>query len=322
MKKLILVTVLAMAVSVATADTLHVRLSPGAGEYSKVWDAWDDCNDGDTILVHAGRYTSRRKKNFIVHTNWTNTSPYHTGVTIKGAGDGRAILVGQMKLSATPTGNTSITFEDLYIDTSEPGTSYNRSAFYLDADKGDLGEITVRNCVVYNTGSYNDNGIIYLAGDQIMYQPTFENCTQVNLGNAYQTGKGIYDNYSGLYNSATVPIMKNLIIMNNDVGVRSYTRKDDPSVNVSYSMVGNSGSYNFWNDPQKGPNTIEDVAPKFYSADPNNPWFLYLSADTPNSILYGADDGGYMGALPMVPEPATLTILGLGGMALVLRRKK
>jgi len=291
-----LIAILLFVMPIAEAAELHV----GSGyPYAGLWDAWDDCSSNDEIIIHSGTYGPRSgKKNFVLHTNWSNTDPARQNVYIHSAGDGRAILQGQLKIASTPAGTTSITFEGLYIDTSYPGTSYNRSAFYLNAHTGEtLGSITIRNCVVYNTGSYNDNGLVYIYGDGTHQQHLVEKCTQVNLSGAYQTGKGIYDCASITYTPSTRPVLRNLIIWSNDVGVRSTQVSTGPT--VDYSDVGDSNSYNFWDSEQIGPNTIQDVDPMFYSTNPADPYFLYLSPSTPSSVLAGAHDGTYMGALPV-----------------------
>ncbi len=292
---------LVLCASATQAATLHVSTTPGEGEYSRLWDAWDASVSGDTILIHAGDYTSTRKKNFQLHTNWSNNEPARSNMLIKGAGDGRVTLHGQIKVAATPEGTTSITFEDLYIDTSYPGGKYNRSAFYLDANPGTtLGSITIRNVVAYNTGSYNDKGLFYVYGEGLHEQHLVEKCTYINLGEGYQTGHGIYDKVSGPWMPDTLPVLRNLIIWSNDVGLRSETRKND--VKIIYSDVGDSLSYNFWND-NLGVGTIENVDPMFVSLDPADPYFLYLAGSTPDSVKFGAHDGTYMGALPVWEPP-------------------
>jgi len=57
----------------------------------------------------------------------------------------------------------------------------------------------------------------------------------------------------------------------------------------------------------------------FASTDPTNPHFLWLTAGSPGN---GTDqDGLNMGALPTVPEPASMILLGFGALAMRIRKR-
>jgi hypothetical protein len=59
--------------------------------------------------------------------------------------------------------------------------------------------------------------------------------------------------------------------------------------------------------------------PLFASTDPSNPHFLWLTAASPSNGT--ASDGLNMGALPTVPEPASMILLGFGAMAMRIRKR-
>ena len=290
-------------VPVGMAAELHVRLSPGPGEYSRLQDAWENVSSGDTILIHAGTYNNPFYKNIQLHTARYGNDPVLTDVLITNAGDGRVTLNGAIKVGATTEGmHDNITFDGLFLNLGRDDGRYNRSGFYLTANFGTtLGAINIRNCVVYNDGAdgINDQALLYMEGGGVYMQSTIEKCTQINLGANIGDDYGIRQHSN--VGPMILPVVRNVIIWNNNVGVRFESAKDN--FKIDYSDVGNSASYNFWNN-NAGVGTIEDVDPMFYSLDPAEPYFLYLTEATPVSVKYGAHDGTYMGALPVyVPEP-------------------
>ena len=54
------------------------------------------------------------------------------------------------------------------------------------------------------------------------------------------------------------------------------------------------------------------ITPTFYSMDINSPYYMYLDPSCDSQITHGASDGSYMGARPMVPEPAMAGLLLCG----------
>jgi len=57
-----------------------------------------------------------------------------------------------------------------------------------------------------------------------------------------------------------------------------------------------------------------NLDPLFYSTNPASPYFLWLSLSSPANNADG--QGTNMGALPTIPEPVTIMLLGLGALAL------
>jgi len=60
--------------------------------------------------------------------------------------------------------------------------------------------------------------------------------------------------------------------------------------------------------------------PLFASTNPADPHFLWLSSASSPAHL-ADEQGDNMGALPTVPEPATMSLLGLGALAMIKRKR-
>ena len=87
----------------------------------------------------------------------------------------------------------------------------------------------------------------------------------------------------------------------------------DPQANV----VTNSALWNNLDGPAyhvKLDDTTTQTAmtPTFYSTDINSPYYMYLDPSCTSAITQGADDGSYLGARAMVPEPAMAGLLVSG----------
>ena len=316
-KCLFLSIVFLIAVGIVNGAVLHV----GSGQtYSKPQDAWEAASSGDEIAIHAGTYTPFYS-HFVLRSDWLGADIPKNNILIHPYQDERVVINGMFSITGTVSaGMGNITVEDLYFDLTTTA-SINRTAFWMNSDTGQtLQGCTFRNNVVYNlgtaVGNYTDQ-FVYIKKHGNHGQHLIEHNTMVNLGTAVDTGYGFRDEVNS-YTPLTAPIVRDNIIVDADKGVYSQYRAG--GINYAYGDVYDCSTYNFSHGNLIGTGTVQ-LDPVFYSTDPANPYFLYLSPSSPVAVQTGAHDGTYMGALPVVPEPTTLLVLGIGGI-LAVRRKK
>ena len=87
--------------------------------------------------------------------------------------------------------------------------------------------------------------------------------------------------------------MTNSVLWNNLDGPAYFVKLDDTDKFAPYGEA----------DP---------VTPTFYSTDINSPYYMYLDPSCDPQITQGASDGSYIGARPVVPEPAMAGLLVCG----------
>ena len=280
----------------SNAAQLHV----GVGQtYTHPQGAWDASSNGDEIIIHAGTYNPIYS-HFVIRSDYLGFTP-KKDIWIHSAGDGKAVLHGGISLSggATP-GFGNITVSDLYFDLTFEDASINRYAFWVNCDAGQtLTGCTFRNNVVYNVGSNAANNytnqFIYIKKDGNHGQHLIEHNTMVNLGAAVDTGYGFRDEVNG-WTPASVPIIRSNIIVNCLRGV--YSKYQEAGINYAYGDVDDCGEYNFSHPDLIGTGTIQ-IDPIFYSTNPDDPCFLWLSRSSSVALATGAHDGTHMGALPV-----------------------
>ncbi|MFH1614999.1 MAG: PEP-CTERM sorting domain-containing protein [Planctomycetota bacterium] len=310
---LVLVIVVVLFAPMTKAAVIEVGLSGYA--YDNIQDAYHSASSGDEIVVHAGTYT-KLWGDYSLYTayDWTAggaPTVEKRDIVIRAAGDGPAIMKGVLGLSGLAVGVHNITIDGLYINpetvANKCGVQIHPSGFYMEG-------CTVRNVVVY--GEALQRGVYFRNPPAEHGQHLVEHCTFINT-----TGvggyKGLDDRMNGTKTADMVPIMRSNISVGFEHGF--YSWYGGPGETFTYSDGYGNTVANYQPASYKGVGSVE-LDPVFYSLDPANPNFLYLSPGSPIAVQVGAHDGTYMGALPVIPEPATLALLGLG--ALVLRRKR
>ena len=205
------------------------------------------------------------------------------------AGD-KVVINGTLSLynSSSATWTQNNTFERLWVDVTGETSGWAVSGQY---DRSN----TFDHCVFFGDGSGAGGFYDYLAyGLDNVYNSTF-----YGLSTPYSEGYA-----SGLH------VFDSIIAFNSD-----------QPANGGYAGV---ATYSDYYDNSSLPANVGDTTgtihldPLFASTDPSDPHFLWLSENSPCN---DADEqGDNMGALPTVPEPATMVLLGLGALAAMKRK--
>lgn len=257
-------------------------LEVGAGKpYLTIQAAIDASIDGDEINIYAGTYAED-----VLVTDKENLY-VHANTGDKVVVDGMLDLYNAS--SATWTQNN--TFERLWIDRTGDASGWAVNNQYSRNN-------TFKEMVIFGDNSGSNGMYGYLQyGLNIA-----ENTTFYGLGVAYSHG----------YNSG-LNVFDSIVAFN---ASQSYNYPGGYAGAASYS--------NYFNNSDL-PTNVGDTTgtihldPLFASTDPGNPNFLWLTQASPSA---GTDaQGDNMGALPtVIPEPATMILLGLG--ALAMRKRK
>jgi hypothetical protein len=309
------VSVLAMAGSAFAVELTVSPNDPPEGErwYTTIESAYAAANTGDIITIHAatdggtlsytagytpGTFKQNDSKHDITFRRYGNDniriseefgSRYHTGWTIDG-----------LSFSSNVPSNYGVAL-------------WNYNGFHQN-------NWNIKNCIFYNLNSHAIYGYASNANNSSS-NVTVENCTFFNLTvndaiQAYyaydwtvkdcifQSIHRNWDNTSGWTSGDGMNARNNA----NDVYLDYCTFYDNGRDVAGTAHYGINAT------------TDEGVQFAFDSTNPDDPHFLWLLSSNSAAVLTGDSQGGYRGARP-APEPATIALLGLGGLAL-LRRKR
>ncbi|MFH1615001.1 MAG: hypothetical protein ABIG61_07945 [Planctomycetota bacterium] len=291
-----LVTVTLLFLLPAKAAVLEVGLSGTGYAYPDIQQAYQAASSGDTILVHAGLYTMRYGTEYSLNTGYDYSiggvpTVKKENIVIRAAGDGPAIMTGIIGLQGTAAGVGNITIDGLYVN---PETVANKVGVQINPASNYMAGCTIRNVVVY--GTHIQRGVYLRDTPQYQGQHLIEHCTFYNV-DPNGSYKGLDDRIVGTKTAPMVPIMRSNISVGFDTSF--YTWGGGPGETFAYSDAYNWITGAYVPSSYKGTGSVE-LDPLFYSLDPNDPYFLYLSNDSPSALKTGAHDGTYMGALPVL----------------------
>jgi hypothetical protein len=184
------------------------------------------------------------------------------------------------------------TLEGLYI---KP-TGCNGISDYYVGGRGN----TYRNLTIFN----GDAGKAAFNADSVYGHDNIDHVTVYNCDVAMSYG---YNSSSSISNSIFVNSLSSAGSSTNGTSIT----KSNFWMNPSTSGYENSGLI------EDG--TCISANPLFVSTDPTSPYFLWLAQNSPSSGT--GLNGTNMGSMPTIPEPATLVLLGMGGLALLKRNR-
>jgi PEP-CTERM motif-containing protein len=359
MKSLVLMVVIALVASSASAaDTWYVKTDGNDSNDGSSWDnAWKSLRPinstvtqyatnpypglgtvaaGDTVLVNAGTYDlgtlyssgTGYDEGGVMHIQRNGADDKDSPITIKSYGGDAIFKNGYV---SNERGNDGMILDGITIDTRTLANE-NSLDYYAFWARGDA--LTLQDCtIILGTDSSHDNryGVAFElcgAGD---YAPVLKDSRiETNRSALYVRGNGADVDRSTFYSTndrvgrfmvynragAGTPIeLTDVIMAGENSGGGSYVH--DYDANVPDPTCDNVILHNYTDPNGDGEITITDplLASDHFS--------LYgVAGDYTQSPAYGTGvDGGNIG-WDQVPEPATMVLLGLGGVGLLIRRRR